>query len=308
MAVYTQLNADEITHWLAHYNLGELQQWQGIAAGYENTIYQLHTDQGHYILTLFEHLAEPQLSYCLQLAQHLNQQGIPCPAPYLNQQQQTYQPLHNKPAAIFPFFPGSPLSQPTTQHCQQLGQRLGQIHQQGQSFHLTTPHPQHLALWQQQAQPLLATLASEDQALLLSELDEQRALQWDSLPQGAIHGDLFRDNLLWQNDQISAILDFNNAGHGPLLFDLAICINDWCVQDNALETERVHALMSSYQQQRPLSFFEMDVWRMLLRAAALRFWLSRLQAQKYLARQQLAIPAKDPQVFRDLLIYHRSYF
>ena len=304
MAVFTSVTKAELSAWLADYSLGDLLELQGIASGIENTNYFVTTSNGRFVLTLFEILTASELPFYLNLMAHLARHGIPCPSPVANRHNNFLGQLNGKPACIVSRLSGKSVMQPEAQHCAAVGAMLGQLHGAGQSFTSTMTNPR-AANWRARTAPrVLPFMPAQDAALLQSEikLHEQNTLA--KLPQGVIHADLFRDNVLFDGARIGGLLDFYFACNDSLLYDLAITVNDWCMNaDSVLDGARTHALLAAYHAVRPLQSEERKAWPLALRAAALRFWLSRLH-DKHLPRDGEMIQAHDPEKFKRILQQH----
>lgn len=318
MSVYTPITLPQVKQLVDHYKLGTILAHEGISEGIENTNYRITTTIGQYILTIFEQFKADDLSYFLNLLDFLRRQGLSVPEPIKDTKQKTLMSWQSKPAVLFSCLPGHSLEHPKLAHCQQIGQTLGQLHVIGQAFPVTQANERGMSWVQKTGTKLLQkqqksqtseesnNLTNDDAQLLADELKFQQLHYREQLPMGVIHADLFRDNVLFENDRLSAIVDFYTAGHGPLLFDLAITVNDWCIGNNhVLDPARAKALIDAYGQQRPLQAKEKQLWFVMLRAAALRFWLSRLMYRQTNKTAQLSLD-KDPDVLKCLLIKHRE--
>lgn len=307
MSVYTSLTRADLLEFLQPYDVGQLQAFDGIKEGIENTNYLLHTTTGKYVLTLFEQLPSEQVSYFLQLQQQLKQQGLPVAPPMSCQQGLLLQSLKGKSAALIQFQAGQSTYQPSSSQAFALGECLAQLHLASQQ-HPSSPKANRRDLkWMKQSFHHLSTrLDSEQRELIQSELDYQHQHWQKELPSGLIHGDLFRDNCLMLGDQVSAVLDWYAASHDHWLFDLAICINDWCSNDEGeLQDELVTAMLNGYEAQRPLTSAEQQALNWALRRAALRFYLSRLLDMHNPIEGELT-HIKDPDEFARLLQYFRD--
>jgi len=318
MSVYTSLTQAQIKQLLGHYQLGIILAHEGISDGIENTNYRITTTSGQYILTIFEQLKMSELPYFLSLLSFLRVHALPVPEPIADINQQMLMSWQSKPAAIFACLPGHSLEHAEVSHCQQIGHALGQLHGIGQMFPIKRANAWGMSWMQKTAAKLLQahqnktspeqsnSLSNEDAQLLAEELKFQQHHYHEKLPLGVIHADLFRDNALFENNRLSAIVDFYTASHAPLLFDLAITLNDWCIgNDHYLDSAKARALITAYQQQRPLQENEKQQWYIMLRAAALRFWLSRLMFQQANKTAELTLD-KDPDVLKCLLLKHRE--
>lgn len=314
MSVYTKVSSEQLSAWLKHYSVGSLLHMQGIAAGIENTNYFVTTTSGRYVLTLFERLSAEELPFYLNLMAHLARHGVPCPAPVGDRDNTLLGHLNGKPATIVTRLEGAPVVDPQERHCGRVGAMLASMHLAVADYDGTLENPRGLR-WQQQAAPKVSPfLDAKLQDLLASELEFQTQQQFDTLPRGAVHGDLFRDNVLFEGDdageaagpRIGGVIDFYFAGIDAFVFDLAVALNDWCVDAaGSIEPERATALLIAYEQKRPLSAPERDAWPAMLRAASLRFWLSRLY-DFYLPRPGELTHAHDPEHFRRILELRRA--
>jgi homoserine kinase type II len=281
--------------------VGRLTACEPIKAGIENTNYFVTTTQGRYVLTLFERLPADELPFYLHLMAHLARHGIPCPAPIADLSDQYLGRLNGKPAALVTRLPGHSLEQPGTAHCEELGALLARMHLAGRSYGAYLENPRGPKWWRFAAREVRPFLDREKNSLLEKELVYQSEHRFPDLPRGPVHADLFRDNALFEDSRISGVIDFYFAGVDCLLYDLAVGANDWCLSKELdLDAGRVGALLSAYQAARPLTALEREAWPAMLRAAALRFWLSRLY-DLHLPRPGVLVHAHDPEHFRQVL-------
>jgi homoserine kinase type II len=301
MSVYTKVTQSQLADWLKRYPVGTLMELRGVAAGIENTNYFVTTDHGRYVLTLFERLPAESLPFYLGLMAHLAGHGIPCPAPIVDHSNGLYSTLNGKPAALVTRLPGVPILSPAPAHCAQLGAVLARMHVAGQSFAGTLENPRGPKWWRETAPQVLPFLDAPPKRLLEAELEFQSRYRFQDLPRGPIHADLFRDNALWDGDHIGGVIDFYFAGVDTWLFDVAVTLNDWCVHpDGEIDPDRAAALLGAYHATRPFTAIERGAWPAMLRAAALRFWLSRLY-DFHLPRRGELVHAHDPEHFRRIL-------
>lgn len=304
MAVFTNVSEAELAAWLGDYSLGQLLELQGIASGIENTNYFVTTANGRFVLTLFEILGADELPFYLNLMAHLARHGIPCPNPVANRSNQFLGTLNGKPACIVSRLSGKSTTAPSIAQCAAIGAMLGQLHIAGQSFSQIMPNPRG-ATWRATTAGQVRPFLDAQQATLLeSEVSLQSRQNWNALPQGVIHADLFRDNVLLEDDHIGGLIDFYFACSDALLYDVAITVNDWCMQtDSNLDAARTQAFLRAYHEVRPLLDSEQPAWPLMLRVAALRFWLSRL-FDKHLPRDGELIHAHEPRHFERILENH----
>ena len=301
MSVYTTIERDELEEFLSHYSLGDLVEFEGISAGIENTNYFVTTSQDQYVLTLFEALSADELPYFLDLMAHLAEHDVPSAHPMPDEKGKYLRTLKNKPAALVRRLAGHNIETTNPVQCAEIGKALGHLHVVGQSFNghrdnLRGPHWWHIT-----SQQVMPKLDSNEAALLQAELDFQRQHRHDTLPTGVIHADLFRDNALFVDNHLTGIIDFYYACNDVLLYDVAVTVNDWCsLPDGSLDPLRLTALLEAYQTERPFSEAEHAAWPVMLRAGALRFWLSRLKDQHF-PREGEITHIKDPNAFRRIL-------
>ncbi len=304
MAVFTRITEVELSAWLRDYSLGQLLELQGIASGIENTNYFVTTSNGRFVLTVFEKLTAAELPFYLNLMAHLARHGIPCPAPVANRYDRFLGTLSGKPACIATRLSGMSLTQPDAAQCAAVGAMLGQMHLAGQSFGERMDNARGAA-WRAATAPQVRQFLSKDDAELLDgEVAYHADHPLDHLPQGVIHADLFRDNVLFDGARVGGLIDFYFACNGSLLYDVAITVNDWCMNaDATLDAARTRALLGAYHEVRPFSPQEAERWPVALRVAALRFWLSRLY-DLHLPREGEIVNAHDPEQFKRILQRH----
>jgi homoserine kinase type II len=304
MSVYTPVSATELETFLLEYPVGTLTAYAGISAGLQNSNFFVTTTAGAYVLTLFEHHAPAELSYFLALLQHWAEAGIPVARPIATQSGQLLSELNGKPAALMLRLAGEHLEHPTPAQCAAMGTMLAQLHLAAQDFPQQRSSDRGHEWRLHTAAAVLPHLNAENAALLQAEIAFQQTIPFTQLPASTIHADLFRDNVLFQDGQVSGILDVYFACTDSCLYDLAIVVNDWCCNaDGSLDAPRTHACLNAYQAVRPWNTLAHTHWAALLRAAALRFWLSRLDAQLN-PRDGDMILQKDPDEFRDKLLQH----
>ena len=301
MSVFTTVSADELTEWLKAYTLGTLLELKGIASGITNTNYFVTTTSGRYVLTLFEEHTAEELPYFLDLMTHLAERGVPCPHPVKRNDGVQLDELNGKPAALVSCLAGRDIETPNEIHCAEVGRVLANMHIAGESFSGKS-HDTRDSVWRQTtADKVFGLLNAEDQSMLSQVMQRQANLNLDKLPQGVIHADLFRDNVLFDGEKIGGLIDFYYACRGAFLYDLAIAVNDWCVNvDGSLDKPRVMAMLKAYHAVRALTPQERTAWTDMLPIAALRFWLSRLK-DKYFPHAGELTHAKDPQHFQKIL-------
>ena len=311
MAVFTEVSPSEAAGLLATLNLGELKSMQGINSGIENTNYFVSTEQGEFVLTLFERLSAEQLPFYLNLMRHLAARGIPVPAPQPDAQGRILHSIQGKPAAVVTRLKGRNQLAPQAADCAQVGAMLARMHLAGQDYSAQQPNLRGLPWWVETVPVVKPHLTAQQAALIDSELRFQLDLaatpEHQALPRGPIHADLFRDNVMFDGASLSGFFDFYFAGCDTFGFDIAVCLNDWCIDlaTGELDGERAQALVAAYDAERRLSEVELALLPALLRSAAMRFWLSRLW-DFFLPRDAAMLQPHDPTHFERVLTLRRD--
>ena len=315
MAVYTEVPFDTAAELVSRLNIGRLTALEGCAGGIENTNYFADTTQGRYVLTLFERLTADQLPFYLRLMKHLARGGIPVPDPRADANGEILHTLCGKPAAVVDRLKGSSRLAPDVAHCQQVGSMLARMHLVGVDFELQQPNLRGLYWWIDTVLEVMPFLATAQRGFIEAELGFQErlaaSLAYAHLPRGPIHADLFRDNVMFDDapadaaatgDRLSGLFDFYFAGVDTFLFDIAVCVNDWCIDldSGRLDEDRASALVAAYHAVRPLNGDEQRMFPSFLRGAALRFWISRLW-DLHLPRDATMLTAHDPTHFERVL-------
>lgn len=301
MAVFTEVSDKDARDLLRRVPLGQLTELRGIQGGIENTNYFLTTDQGEWVLTLFERLTAEQLPFYLHLMKHLAHKGIPVPDPQADAKSGDI--LHKvcgKPAAIVQKLRGKSQLQPLPVHCAAVGEMLAKMHLAGRDYAREQPNLRGLAWWNQTVPVVLPHLESGAAELLQAELAFQNhtaaSSAYRALPRGPVHADLFRDNVMFEGTHLTGVIDFYNACSGPMLYDIAITVNDWCLDEQgAIDMPRAQALLAAYAALRPFTAAEAELWPEMLRVGCVRFWLSRLIAAESFAGMDVMI--HDPSEF-----------
>jgi homoserine kinase type II len=313
MAVYTEVSLAQASDFLKSLQLGTLKTMEGCSGGIENTNYFVTTDQAAYVLTLFERLTAEQLPFYLRLMKHLAFQGIPAPDPAANADGDVLHALNGKPAAVVNRLRGRSELAPTAVHCALVGEMLARMHLAARDFSMQQPNLRGLAWWNETMTVVLPFLTPEQTSLLQSELAYQNHVAtlpaYGALPRGPIHADLFRDNVLFDTSadaarqpELTGFFDFYFAGVDAWIFDIAVCLNDWCINlaTGEKDTERTDAFLAAYANVRPLTSQERDLLPAMARAGALRFWISRLW-DLHLPREAAMLQAHDPSHFERVL-------
>lgn len=307
MSVFTKVSPAELEEFLRHYAVDEVVGFQGIGEGVENTNYFVDTLDGRWVLTLFERLDHDDLPFFLGLMDHLAARGFPSAMPMRTRDGRNLLELCGKPAALVRRLVGQSVLFPDIEQCRATGAALAELHLTAASFGLRADNARGPAWRRTTAQKVLPHLASEARGLIESELEAQNALQLETLPRGVIHADLFRDNVLFVDDRLTGVIDFYYACVDSLLYDLAVTVNDWCMDAHGQPNRaRCEALIGAYRARREPIAAELAAWPLVLRAAALRFYLSRLHDNVF-PREGGLVHMKDPRAYRDILEHHRRH-
>jgi homoserine kinase type II len=306
MAVFTPVSLDDLNTWLTQFSLGKPLAVKGISSGIENSNFFLTTETGEYVLTIFEKLTFEQLPFYLELMRHLADRSVLVPAPIANHHGDILHSLHGKPAAIVTKLDGTSQLDPKPVHCAAVGAMLAKMHLAGQDFPIQQPNLRGLEWWRQTTPVVLPYLPEAAQHLLRAEIHTQEAFAasaiYHQLPRGPVHADLFRNNVMFEGERLTGFFDFYFAGCDSWIFDVAVTVNDWCInlQTGELDEARVRAMLDAYHGVRRFTIAEKAAWRPMLQAGALRFWLSRLY-DFYMPREAEMLTPHDPTHFERIL-------
>lgn len=310
MAVYTEVDQAAADRFARGFGIGRVTACDAILEGVENSNYRLTTESAPHILTLFEKRVDPDdLPFFLGLLEHLAARGVPCPVPLKNSAGQTVVPLAGRPAALLSFLPGQAVTRPRPQHCAAVGRMLAVLHHEAADYPASRPNalsPAGWRTWLDRSGEAADVLKLGLTAAMRAEL-ETLTRQWPTdLPRGIIHGDLFPDNVFFDGDRLSGVIDFYFAANDFLAFDLAVCINAWCFDDHdRLQTDRSAALLSGYSAVRALQTEEVRALPLLCRGAAMRFFATRLYDWSHTPESAHVRP-KDPMEYHRKLLQHKA--
>ena len=311
MAVYTDVAAEELTAFLANYDVGELLSYKGIAEGVENSNFLVHTSRGHYILTLYEkRVAAGDVPFFLALMEHLAARGITCPQPVKNRKGETLGKLCGRSAAVVTFLDGMWIRRPEAHHCAALGEALAKLHLAGADFPKKRKNALSVSGWRplyEQAAARADTVQHGLSDMIAKELTHLESAWPRDLPQGVIHADLFPDNVFFLGNKLSGLIDFYFACTDTLAFDVAICLNAWCFEpDHSYNVTKGRDLLQAYASTRPLSAAELEAFPLLARGAAMRFLLTRLVDWLDVPPGALVRPKKPLEYFRKLRFHQKT--
>lgn len=300
MSVYTSVNIKELKIWLQDYAFDDLTDYQGIKSGITNTNYFLMTAHDRFVLTLFEKNTIEDLPYFVDLMSHLATHSFLCPKPILKKNGTALSILKNKPALIVTCLKGKEVTNPEVNHCKAVGKSLAELHVKSANFVAQHQNTRDLSWIKKTAETLFNELPQDESKLLKEEILYQEKQNY-KLPKSTIHGDLFKDNVLFLNDEVSGFIDFYYACTDYLILDVAIAVNDWCVNsDGSFDESRLNAFLDAYKKIRSFNDNEDRAWNDVLRLASLRFWVSRLNDFYHAEEGELTF-IKDPNHFKKIL-------
>lgn len=306
MSVFTRVDRRTLEQFLDGFDAGRLMTFKGISEGIENTNYFVTTDRGEYVLTLIEQWQANEVLYFISLMSWLAQRGIPSARPIPDRQGRTLHDLLGRPAALVERLAGESTEEPTHGDCARVGRELARLHLAADGFPMHRDDRRGMAWRHRTAALLYPELGAIDASMLRDELAHHAALDWRGLPRGVVHADLFPDNVLFRNGEISGIIDFYYACNDLRVYDLAITVNQWCTEASGeLNADRTRTILAAYHQQRPLQLAERGAWPHMLRYGALRFWISRLK-DKIFPKQGHLTTIKDPDAIRNILDERRQ--
>ena len=301
MSVYTNVLPHELNEFLENYSLGQLQQFAGISNGIENTNYFVTTSKGQYVLTIFEQLTLDDLPYFLELMAFFSEANIPTAHPIADKRNEYIRILNGKPAALVKRLNGVSIDIANVKQCQEIGIQMAKMHLSSKQFKFSREASRNEDWRIQTSKLVMQKLNKDEQALLNQELNYIKTTKVGHLYTSVIHADLFRDNVLFIDDELTGIIDFYYAYNGFSIYDLAVTVNDWCTSgDINRDKENIVAFLTAYQTIRYIEKNERNAWIYVLRLAALRFWLSRLQ-DKYFPRSGEITHTKDPDRFKAII-------
>lgn len=310
MSVYTHLEHEELADFLSPYDLGQLVGFEGISAGIENTNYFIDTQkngiQTRYVLTVFEKNTFEEMPYFINLMSFLSDAGIPTAKPIVTRTGQNLLTLKNKPAVVVACLQGADTPTPNTHQIEQIARAMANMHIKGAGYPAHRDNCRSFNWWANALKQLDGTASAEDIALAQAEINSQAKLDRTQLPSGVIHADLFKDNALFNGEELAGLIDFYFACNDVFIYDMAVTLNDWCSQsDGTLDADKSRAFLNAYQSVRALTSLEKQQFHLMLRCAALRFWLSRLM-DFHFPREGELTQTKNPDDMKRLLLAHQQ--
>lgn len=312
MAVYTSFSQHDMESILREYDVGALKSFQPISEGIENTNYFVNSGTGQrWVLTVFENLPAEDLPYFCELTEFLANRNFKVPAPQRTLSDEWMINVKSagsqiKQAVLVPRLSGKSEIEPSIDECKRVGAWLANMHLALQDFPIERPLERNLKWMHEQQQKLQGKMPEAEYAELAHYVCryENYREQLQQCPQGTVHGDLFRDNVLFEQSEVSGVIDFYHACNASLIYDLAVVANDWCTKEGGYQSSKMDALIEAYQSVRPWTEQEKTCWPNALELAALRFWLSRLVSKYVPGYQQgseIGDTIKDPDEMKKLL-------
>ena len=302
MAVYTSINSSDLNDWIEKFNFKDLVNFKGISSGVTNSNYLIQMVHSNYILTIFEHNNIEELPFYIDLMTYLAKENFLCPRPIENKNGQALGLLKEKPALMVSFLDGKEKAIRSPKSCYLVGQYLAKLHLIANNFSQLNKNTRGLDWMSDMYLNLKKYLSLEDQGILELEINYHKEMDKVELPEGIIHGDLFKDNVLFLNDKVSGFIDFYYACNEKFIYDIAIAINDWCIdQDGQINKSMFLEFIKGYRSERKLTDNEQEYLNVALRLAALRIWLSGLE-DFYNAKEGKITSIKDPKNFKDILL------
>jgi homoserine kinase type II len=306
MAVYTSINSSDLSGWFKKFNFKDFIDFKGISSGVTNSNYVIFMPHSKFILTLFEHITIEELPFYSDLMTYLAQENFLCPKPIENNSGQALGLLKDKPALMVSFLEGKEIAIRDSKSCYLVGEYLAKLHLTTNNFPQSNKNTRGLSWMSDMYLNLKEYLSLEDQKIIELEINYHKEIDKAELPEGIIHGDLFIDNVLFLNDKVSGFIDFYYACNEKFIYDIAIAINDWCIDDDGKINKLLYSeFIKGYQSERKLTDNENEYFNSALRLAALRCWVSRLE-DFHNAKEGEITSIKDPNHFKDILVNRQT--
>ena len=311
MAVFTKLLKEDIENFISEYSIGNLDSFEEIVDGIENSNFKIFCNNQPYILTIFEkRVTEQELPFFINLKNFLNKNNFKCPKAISDKNGKILKKIKNKTAVIISFIEGKSIEEPNFKMCKEVGKMIGNLHNITKNFDEKRDNSLDLKDWKKIYKKCLKDKSEEfkdTMNLLKNEIDYLEKYWPSNIPCGIIHADLFRDNIFFKNEKISGVIDFYFSCYYFYVYDIAIVINDWCFSDNGQNFHKQNCLtiLEEYQKIRKLSDLEKKSLNILLRAAAVRILCTRVYDYIFHPSNAIVIK-KDPFEYFNILKWHQQ--
>ena len=310
MAVYTKLEHQEVRQFLEQYNINNFKDYKGITEGVENTNYLIKTSEQDYILTIYEkRVDENDLPFFIKLLSYLSENKFPCPKPIANKNNEKINRIKNKNAALVTFLNGQSKNKITSEECFEIGKITAQLHEITKKFDINRKNNLSIENWDSIFEKTIKQKIDLDESIIKKTNNYLNFLKdkWPkNLPQGIIHADLFPDNIFFTNNKVSGIIDFYFACNDFFAYEIAICINSLCFDNNStFNMTKAKNLIDGYTSIRTLSEDEKKYLPILSMGAAMRFFLTRLY-DFYHTDNKADVKIKDPFEYLKKIEFHST--
>ena len=310
MAVYTKLEHQEVRQFLEQYNINNFKDYKGITEGVENTNYLIKTSEQDYILTIYEkRVDENDLPFFIKLLSYLSENKFPCPKPIANKNNEKINRIKNKNAALVTFLNGQSKNKITCEECFEIGKITAQLHEITKKFDINRKNNLSIENWESIFEKTIKQKIDLDESIIKKTKNYLNFLKdkWPkNLPQGIIHADLFPDNIFFTNNKVSGIIDFYFACNDFFAYEIAICINSLCFDNNStFNMTKAKNLIDGYTSIRTLSEDEKKYLPILSMGAAMRFFLTRLY-DFYHTDNKADVKIKDPFEYLKKIEFHST--
>ena len=310
MAVYTKLEHKEVDRFLEQYNINNFKDFKEITEGVENTNYLIKTLGQDYILTIYEkRVDENDLPFFIKLLSILSENNFPCPKPIPNKNNEKINKIKNKNAALVTFLNGHSKTRITIEDCFEIGKITAQLHEITKKFNIYRKNNLSIESWQSIFDKIIKQKIDLDESIIKKTKNSLNFLKdkWPKeLPQGIIHADLFPDNIFFTNNKVSGIIDFYFACNDFFAYEIAICLNSICFDNNStFNMTKAKNLIDGYSSTRELSEDEKKYLPILSMGAAMRFFLTRLY-DFYHTDNKANVKIKDPFEYLKKIEFHST--
>jgi homoserine kinase type II len=310
MAVYTKLEHLEVKLFLEQYNISNFKDYKGITEGVENTNYLIESSEQDYILTIYEkRVDEKDLPFFIKLLSDLSDNNFPCPKPIANKSNKKINKIKNKNAALVTFLNGKSKNKITSEDCFEVGKIAAQLHKITKKFNINRKNNLSIENWQNIFEKTIKQKIDLDESIIKKTRNYLNFLKdkWPkNLPQGIIHADLFPDNIFFIDNKVSGIIDFYFACNDFFAYEIAICINSICFDNNStFNMAKAKNLINGYSSIRTLTEDEKKYLPILSMGAAMRFFLTRLY-DFYHTDNKADVKIKDPFEYYKKIEFHST--